>query len=321
MLSLLLAAMLGQASLDALSTERVMIRDARAIIATQGERVWPGFAKAPFEIDVVEATREFLFCRHPQSTFAPGGVDPMSGCSIQTRPRELPVDLAASGDHLPGGAVIVMGTRKALGVNRADYILTLIHEDFHQFQSVHPTFNAAVARIRPARSSAEWMLDYPFPYTGDYTAAAFRRMNKAASSFLNAKSQHEREAEIAAYVRARHEAQATMPAADWSYYEFQIGKEGVARWTEIAVGQAVRKADVAAAARERRQGLQTSLTAMDRQGLAVWKRSVFYVLGPIEIDMLTSLGQDWRTDYFSKPFAFGERLDAACKATVGCSGG
>ena len=73
MFVLMLVGTLTHAALGPLAAERAMMRDARAIIATQGERVWPSYASAPFQVDVVEPAREFLFCRRPQPGFASDG--------------------------------------------------------------------------------------------------------------------------------------------------------------------------------------------------------------------------------------------------------
>ena len=60
------------------------------------------------------------------------------------------------------------------------------------------------------------------------------------------------------------------------------------------------------------------MRALERQDLGVWKRSIFYVLGPIEADMLTSMRQDWKSDYFARLFVFGDRLDVACRRLAAC---
>jgi len=288
-----------------------MIRDVRAAIATEGPALWPGFNGRSVEVDVIDGDREYLLCRPPFADFVARGRDPVTGCVVSERRRALDADLSASFPVAPGVQVIAVGTPAVLRVDAPTWRLILLHEAFHQYQARGPRYRRALAHMRRILGRrADWVLAYPFPYGRPATVAAFSAMGAAARDFIAAPAPRASRLAVRRYVAARRRAAATMSPADWQYYEFQVGQEGVARWTEIALGKRMRQADpgVATVAADHRLGLATSLRAIDAQGLAVWKRSAFYVFGAVEADMLDRHRKGWRARYLRRPFAIGEQL-------------
>lgn len=94
-------------------------------------------------------------------------------------------------------------------------------------------------------------------------------------------------------------------------YEFQVGEEGVARWTKIKLARIAGDGGIAALADDRWGGLSTSLRSISSTGLSRWKRASFYVFGAIEAEMLERLNPSWHTDYRRAPFTLGAMLGAA----------
>lgn len=233
---------------------------------------------------------------------------------MQVRPRELPVDLAATTD-LGKVSVIQMGLPDALEATRADWIVTFLHEAFHQYQSTLPGYFSAVdvVRARLDKTGEQWILEYPFPYADPKVKAEFAAMTLSAGQFLSAENDVQANAAISNYVQARNRARDAMSPDDWLYYEFQVGQEGVARWTELRFAAAAGNArrDIATIGKERTGGLAVSLSAIDRQGLNMWRRSSFYVLGAIEASMLERVRPQWQLEYATNPFAMGSMLNAS----------
>lgn len=211
-----------------------------------------------------------------------------------------------------------MGLPAALQATEDDWIVTFLHEAFHQYQSDLPGYATAVDRVRTqlGQTGGQWMLDYQFPYSDPAVKAAFGAMTASAAEFLRADSDAKAIAAIRDYVRARHLAREAAGANNWLYYEFQVGQEGVARWTELRLARAAgsSRPDIAAIGRERDGGLAVSLTAIDEQGVEIWKRSAFYVLGAIEASMLERARPHWQREYLADPFSMGSMLDALIEA-------
>ena len=314
MLALLSALALGAAPPPPAEQDRQLIAEAQAMVRAQGDAVWPGFSQAPLPVLLIGPAQETLLCGLPQPGFAAIGFDPITRCTMQTRPRQLPEDLAASAD-LGSAQVIQMGLPAALGLSPDEWSVTFLHEAFHQYQSTLPGYTRAVDRVRGhlGQSGGQWMLDYPFPYADPRIKTAFAGMTASALRFLEAKSDAQAVAAIRDYVAARTAAQQAAGAEHWPYYEFQAGQEGVARWSEIRLAALVgaERPAIAAIGAETSAGLAVSLRAIDTQGVAVWRRSVFYVLGAVEAAMLDRVRPQWQQDYIVEPFAFGAMLSAS----------
>jgi hypothetical protein len=300
--------------------ERRLIAEAQTIVRSEGDHAWPGLSQAPLPILLIGPEQETLFCGPATKGFQNTGFDPVTRCAMQARPRELPVDLAAATD-LGNVSVIQMGVPAALEATQGEWIVTFLHEAFHQYQSILPGYATAVEGVRAklGRTGGQWMLDYPFPYSDPNVKAAFAAMTSSAARFLAAKDDTQANAAIRDYVRARNLARDAVGADHWLYYEFQVGQEGVARWAELRfAGAAGRdRPDIAAIGQERTAGLATSLRAIDSQGVNIWKRSVFYVLGAIEASMLEKVRPKWQLEYVANPFSMGSMLDASVAVKAG----
>lgn len=289
--------------------ERVMLAEVQNIYRGAGNRLWPGFDKVPLDLVLIGPERETLFCHGAVKSFKPAGRDPLTKCSLQVRPRELNIDLAATAGFFPRGQTIAIGYPKALEMSPAYWKATVLHEAFHLYQSHMAGYAQAVASLGLSAGSTDgsWMLNYPFPYADPQVGTAFVAMGDACLAFLEAKSPQERRAATNAYVTAREAALAKVSPADRRYYEFQVGQEGVARWTELTLarqGDAAMRDDAVG----RWRGLATSLRAVREQGFKVWKRGALYVYGTIEAEMLEQAGVNWRQEYRRHPFGLGDQL-------------
>lgn len=314
MLALLSAVALGASLQLPSELDRAMIADAQAIVRNDGDVVWAGLSQAPLPTLLIGPEHETLFCGLHTPGFSAIGFDPITRCRMQGRARELPVDLSAATD-LGNVSVIQMGLPDALEATQADWIVTFLHEAFHQYQSTLPGYYSAVDVVRAqlGKTGEQWILEYPFPYTDPKVKAAFAAMTVSAGQFLSAENDAQANAAIRSYVEARNHARDAMSPDDWLYYEFQVGQEGVARWTELRFAAAAGDArpDIATIGTERTDGLAVSLSAIDSQGLNVWKRSSFYVLGAIEASMLERVRPQWQLEYANNPFAMGSMLNAS----------
>lgn len=294
--------------------DRRMIADAQAIVRNEGDILWAGLSQAPLPTLLIGPERETLFCGLPSLGFSAIGFDPITRCTMQVRARELPVDLAAAMD-LGNVSVIHMGLPDALEATQADWIVTFLHETFHQYQSTLPGYFSAVdvVRARLGKTGEQWVLEYPFPYADPKVKAAFAAMTQSSGQFLSAENDAQANAAIRSYVEARNRARVAMSPDDWLYYEFQVGQEGVARWTELRFATAAgdTRPEIAIIGKERTSGLAVSLSAINSQGLNMWKRSTFYVLGAIEASMLERVRPQWQREYANNPFAMGSMLNAS----------
>ena len=265
-------------------------------ISTFGDEVWPGFSTAPFSLLFVTPEAEFLLCdsRTP-SGFVDSGKDDETGCSIKRGPASWrrPALLAAMPIFGPG-EVIVMGSPEATGLSRSAWRRTILHEHFHQWQGQLPDHYARTAALglSDGDESGMWMIQYPFPYHDPAVASAYRA---AADSLLVALTSAEQDLPTATrrYLAKRAAFAAAAGDRNWRYYDFQLWKEGVARWTELEIA--------------RRAGGEWSTEAeaywseqleILRSGdLPDLERVSVYAFGAAEAALLDRIDPDWRGCY------------------------
>ncbi|MBS0462174.1 MAG: hypothetical protein JSS41_06845 [Proteobacteria bacterium] len=261
-----------------------------------GDTLWPGYGKAPFGMLVVAGGHDTLICHgSPVNGFAPAGRDPTVDCQAQTRPASFAPSMLAAMPAIDGVSTIVMGTPEATGRSLPAWTRTIFHEHFHQYQSTFPDYYGRVAQLDLAGgdNTGMWMLNYPFPYAdakvGDLLAEAGRRLAAALAATPEAMK-----ARYADYIDARHRLAASTSTRDWRYFDYELWYEGVARWTEIAIGQRSGDPSVRAAAQSLREDTLADLGKLD---LKADGRVVVYSYGGAEAMLLDRCMPGWRTAY------------------------
>lgn len=273
---------------------------ARATIETHGDTLWPGLADAPFRMLLNDGEREFLVCGDVPDGFEPAGTDPATGCSLASRDAHFGPNLLAT-FPLFGVSTIVIGTPEETGQTPRAWQQIVLHEHMHQFQDTHPAASHAAIQALDLHGGDEtgmWMLNYPFAYDDPATAEAARTLADAALAALDADTEGF-DAAFSAYAAARAAFSAGLSGADTRYYEFQVWKEGVARWNELALARLAGDTDEAARQEARMRRELRDLSLPD------WQRIAFYALGSADAELLERRDAAWREAYFDHPF----RLD------------
>lgn len=273
--------------------------EARAIAGVEGERVWPGLADAPFQILLIDGETETLVCGEGAGEgFTPAGTDPATGCDTATRDRQFPANFLASFPAIDGIPTIVVGTPEATGKSPSGWMFTLLHEHFHQMQDARPGAHegALALDLHDGDTSGMWMLNYPFPYDDPEVGEALRAWADAAAAALEA-DDSAFPAAHAVYRQARADFMASVSERDARYYEFQMWKEGAARWTEYELARL--------SGRQRQVGeeWQRMLQELADMDLAGWRRVTVYALGAADAHLLERAGAAWRETYWSEPFS------------------
>lgn len=256
----------------------------------------------------VAESSEFLIDHRPPGTgFTPLGHDSLLRGEIWSRPRRFPPTLLATFPAVAGRPTIVVGSAERTGKSPREWVLTLLHEHFHQWQSSLPGYYGRVAALDLARgdTTGRWMLDYPFPYD---SAPVQRAVSDLAASLNRALSAppDERTDALLASVTDRDRLRDLLSPADYRYLEFQLWQEGVSRFVEIAVAEAAGNGYAALAARMRGD-LKRDLREMS---LAHSRRVGFYALGAGLALVLERHRPDWKEAYERRPFVLAELLPA-----------
>ena len=292
--------------------DRVRIAEAFRLADAIGDSIWPGWTSAPFAVLLVTPESEFLV-RHPRPSadFTPVGYDSLLRGDVFVRARKLSPNLLATFPAVGGVPTIVIGQPSATGKSSTEWMLTLLHEHFHQLQMSRPDDRARVAALALSHgdSSGMWMLNYAFPYDSSLVGSRFGALAAHLDSALSAPAPDVRQSHWVAARVARAALRAALPADDDRYLAFQMWQEGVARFTELQAARfaaahftpsaAFRAlADFVpfdAAAKRIEAGIHAGL----RAPLARDRRVVFYPVGAATALLLDQTGPEWRSQYLS----------------------
>lgn len=318
-----MAAQDSAASLPA--ADRVRLAEAFALAAAVGDRVWPAWSRAPFAVLLVTPEHEFLL-RHPRPStdFRRIGYDGLLGSEVHTRRRIFPTGLLATFPAVGGVPTIVIGQPASTGLTSTRWVLTVLHEHFHQLQYAQPGYHSGVAALDLARgdTTGMWMLNFAFPYDtvavqlgfADFTRALAAALEpQAPSAATDASGGRLPRARVVAAARRR--LGAVLPAADDRYLAFQMWQEGGARYTELRVARLAAEAGYvpggafraladytayAAAAAAIERGIRTELRTA---ALGSARRVAFYPAGAATALVLDVAAPGWQASYFARPFA------------------
>ena len=307
--------------------DRIRIAEAYRLKAWIGERLWPGWSRTPFPVLLVTQDWEFLV-GHP----APGegfrklGRDALLGQEVLVRKRVFPPSLMATFPAVGGMPTVVIGQAENTERPRSTaWVVTLLHEHFHQWQSGSPGYFDSVANLGLARGdqTGMWMLNYPFPYAKPAVAGQFRKLSLALARALESS-----EGGLETVAAAQTRLAALVSPDEFRYLDFQLWQEGVARYTELRVAELAASdyqpgAEFAALPDFTPYGKQAALlrTAMLRElkdvQLAKRQRVAVYGMGAGLALLLDREQPEWRMRYLENPFTLSKPVEAAAPRQVG----
>lgn len=289
--------------------DRVRLAEAFRLAEALRPAVWPGWERTPMPVLFVADSAEYLI-GHPDPTddFSSLGRDSLLRREVYVRSRRFHPTLLATFPAVAGRSTIVVGSATRTGKSAAAWVVTLLHEHFHQWQSTLPGYYARAAALGLAGSdtTGQWMLDYPFPYdsvpvrraVGDLAASLGRALRTPRDDRADA---------LRKLAADRVRLRGILSPADYRYLEFQLWQEGVPRFVEMAAAEAAGQDHGAyreLAARMRRElyrELETMDTGRDR-------RVSFYALGAGIASLLQEIRPGWREVYERRPFVLAELL-------------
>lgn len=288
---------------------RIRLAETRRLARAIEDRVWKGWAAAPFAVLLVTDSVEFLVWHpRPSADFQSLGYDSLLGSEVLARPRQYPPTYLATFPAVGGVPTIVAGQPATTGKSSSEWVLTLMHEHFHQLQNSQPRYYAAVDSLQLSHGdqTGMWMLNYAFPYDSAPIQRAFAGLSQALTAALADPSR----AALQRYAAARRAVRAALGPEDTRYMDFQLWQEGVARYTEYACARAAARGytpsapfaalpdfiSYADAATRLRGQVESELSRPD---LGAKRRVLFYPLGAATALLLEKTVPRWKDQYFS----------------------
>ena len=295
--------------------DRVRLAEAFRLSDQLGDELWAGWSTAPLAVLLVTPDKEFLI-RHPQPSkdFTSIGYDTRLKSEVFYRDRKFATNLLATFPAVGGVSTIVIGQAENTDSKTSTpWVITLMHEHFHQLQDAQPNFFKDTEALNLSRGdqTGMWMINYPFPYETPAVSQQFAVLVRLLLEAMEAKSHFT--TKLSNYLAARNTLKQMLSADDYKYFSFQLWKEGIARYTEHRVAQWAatkyrptrefrRLKDFTtfnAAADQVHAGLVHELSTLK---LEDYKRVAFYPIGAGEGLLLDRSNPRWRTRYFAEKF-------------------
>ncbi len=299
-------------------TDRIRLAEAFRVAGALGDRIWPGWSKAPFAVLLITPDHEFLV-RHPNPTkdFTLVGHDALLNSDVYFRKRVFQPNLLATFPAVGGVSTIVIGQPEHTDARTSTpWVITLLHEHFHQLQDSQPDFYSAVGALGLARNdeSGMWMLNFPFPYDKPDVAKQFAALSVALAAALDARKPGEFRRQLALYKNELEKFRELLANDDYKYFSFQLWKEGVARYTEYRVAELASRAyrpgndfavlKDATTFADRASALKQGILSELRQPSLTGRRRVsFYAFGAAEAMLLDRANPTWKQRYFKEKFS------------------
>jgi len=294
--------------------DAVRVREFYRLAAEIQDQIWPGWSKAPAPLLLVTSAQEFL--THVDKV-PEGFAD--AGYGFFVRKRVFPPNFEATFPAFGPPDVIVIGTPENTASKKSTaWLMVVMHEHFHQLQDAQPNAYALVEQLGLSRGdkTGMWMLNFPFPYEKPEVAASFAAMRDALLEALAEADEKKFKTLAAEYVKKRKAFFALLGSDDKKYFDFQLWKEGIARYTEVRAAEVAEKyqptpefaalADFTPFGELARSKRAATLEELRGIKLAEDKRVIFYSFGAAEGFLLDRLRPDWKKQYFEHPFTLDE---------------
>lgn len=291
--------------------DAVRVREFYRLAAQIQDKIWPGWSRIPAPLLLVTSDGEFL-THHP----APPKDFKQIGNDLYVRPRHFPTNLLATFPAFGPPSVIVIGEpANTSSRTSTPWVITLMHEHFHQLQSAQPGYFDGVQNLGLTHGdqTGMWMLTYPFPYDAPAVVQGFSNLRNLLLAALKETDPAKFAAMAKRYVDARKAFYLQLSPDDHKYLAFQLWQEGIARYTDIkAAEEAVNYkpsaefsalADYEPFAQYASGARRHTLDELQNADIAVMKREVVYSWGAAEGFLLDRLQPNWRDTYFQQPFS------------------
>jgi len=217
--------------------DKVRMREAMDISKKFGDSIWDGFNKPPFTIILVTDDYEYLINHpYPSKDFKLLGDDEFLNAKVHFRPQQFSKSFLATFPAVNGVNCIVIGTPENTGLNSTQWIITLLHERFHQYQYTSPNYHkeALALGLSNGDESGMWQLNYPFPYEGKLVNKKYEKYTRYLVKAVENRTSKNWDRVYRKLMKRKNNFKKALSKNDYKYISFQWYQEGVARYTEYA---------------------------------------------------------------------------------------
>lgn len=305
----------GQSLPELRYADKIRIKEAMTISTQFGDKLFKGYSTVPFAIVLITDSTEFLINHpNPSSDFKLLGQDDILKTNIYYRKTQFNPHFLATFPAVNGLSCIVVGTPENTNKNSTEWVITLLHEHFHQYQNSYPDYfkNVNDLDLSGGDQTAMWMLNYSFPYDSLPIKNQYELFTKALYKTITNINSKEYKSNLTQYLAERKKFKNLLTAADYRYFSFQIWQEGLARHTEynfleLLANYTPSKEILALPDFISFPELKSKMYYNETENLLENKlneiqRVCFYSIGFAEGTLLDKLNKSWRKKYLSDKF-------------------
>ena len=291
--------------------DRVRIAEAFAVSEMYGEEIWTGWNDVPFATLLVTPEYEFLI-RHPDPSedFIPAGYDSLLQSEVYYRPRVFDTRLLATFPAVKGVTTVVVGQPGKTGKTGQEWIITLLHEHFHQVQTSEENYGKDIESLNLSDGKGGmWMLEYPFPYEDEELNEQFKIMSNSLYKAVKSMGREDYDS----FMKERKKFTGMLKEDDYRYFSFQIWQEGIARYTELVLAGLIAESYMPTEELKAIDGyrpfkdvydtlLNNEIEMLKDISLKDLKRVSYYPVGAAEGLLMDHFNPGWRQKYFPEKF-------------------
>ena len=295
--------------------DKIRIREAITISNRFSDAAWKEMDKVPFVVLLITDSMEFLVNHpYPSADFKVAEEDSILKAKIFYRQRQYPKTFLATFPAINGVNCIVVGTPENTGKNSTDWIITLLHEHFHQYQYTQKDHYASLASLNLSGGdeTGMWQLNYPFPYDSLPVRTQYAKYTNALSKAVSAVGAKDFKMMVREFAAERKKLMNLLQPPDYRYISFQLWQEGIARYTEYKFlqlldhyapsAEVIQLPDYISFKKFKEKFLRLHLSSVTGLKLELEKRVCFYDIGLAEGILLDQLNPQWRSQYFAERF-------------------
>lgn len=298
-------------------TARIRLAESFKLGEALGNHVWEGWNKTPYAVLLVTTDYEFLI-RHPKPSqdFAHLGYDSLLKSNVYFRRSTHSTGIAATFPVNDVPTIVIGYTvpEKPARVSTG-WVVTVLHEHFHQLQYSQPEYDAEVEALNLSHGdkTGMWMLNFAFPYDSIELNSRVSSLGKLLAEAIES-GKEDLQTKLSAFLRARHQFQSMLSGDDYKYFSFQLWQEGMAMYTQYHIAKlaAIKYrpskefqsledyTSFEEVANSIRRNILEQLVALP---LKDYKRVSFYYLGAGEGLLLDRVNPKWRKRYLKDRFS------------------
>jgi len=297
--------------------DRIRIHEAINIQEKYGDKIWKGWNEVPFAVLLVTDSTEFLI-RHPKPSedFQLLSYDSLLQSNIYYRKRIFSTHFLATFPAVNGVPTIVVGQPENTKKSSVAWIITLLHEHFHQLQNYQKDYYSNVNGLDLAGDdkTGMWMLNYPFPYDSGKINTAYDSLKISLASVFKSGGKEDIISASKDYNLKKEAFKNLLNEKDYRYFSFQLWQEGIARYTELKISKtlldagytfsnSVAKMDDFVSVKKFYEDYYADvMNKITDNKLKDSKRVCFYAIGAGEGLLLDMVNPDWKELYFKDKF-------------------